>query len=133
MSEPSILFLLARARQCADATFAKHAGADLSPRQYAVLKAIVEQPKSHQLDLSRTTGIDRSTISDIVRRLQRSRLITRKRLASDRRAFSIALTREGEKALRTGDSAAAATDAELLGKIAGRSATAISVITELAA
>ncbi|MGE0022289.1 MAG: MarR family transcriptional regulator, partial [Hyphomicrobium sp.] len=64
----SALHLLHRAGQCADEMFAVSVGeAGLTPRQYAVMAAIAKSDEPSQTTLVEATGIDRSTMADIVR------------------------------------------------------------------
>lgn len=66
----SALHLLHRAGQRADELFTTTMGEnDLTPRQFAVLKAVARLENPSQTALVQDTGIDRSTIADIVRRL----------------------------------------------------------------
>lgn len=48
-----------------------------------------------QRSLVDLTGIDRSTISNVILRLVNRKLITRKRVKEDARAYAVALTKEG--------------------------------------
>jgi DNA-binding MarR family transcriptional regulator len=66
------------------------------------------------------TGIDRSTLADIVARLLSRGLIQRRRAKEDGRAYAIKLSAKGTKALAKAKPAASAADAKLL---AGLSAT----------
>ena len=66
----SALHLLHRAGQCADELFASQIKeSDLTPRQFVVLMAVAGSEEPSQTTLVQKTGIDRSTIADIVRRL----------------------------------------------------------------
>jgi DNA-binding MarR family transcriptional regulator len=63
----SALHLLHRAGQCADELFALNVGkTELTPRQYAVLAAAAASEDLSQTALVDATGIDRSTLADIV-------------------------------------------------------------------
>ena len=76
----SALHLLHRAGQCADELFATNVGtSDLTPRQFAVIKAVEASEEPSQTMLVEKTGIDRSTLADIVRRLVAKGLLQRKR------------------------------------------------------
>ena len=93
--------LLHRAGQCADSLFeAQVKDSNLTPRQLAVLIAVARSEGPNQTELVERTGIDRSTLSDVVRRLQGRRLLQRRRTKEDARAFSVRLTDEGRRALR---------------------------------
>lgn len=68
--------------------------------QYDVLDAISELNSASQTALVRKTGIDRSTISDVVTRLIGKGLIARKVNENDRRAYTVTLTADGKKVLK---------------------------------
>ena len=98
--QASALHLLHRAGQCAGDVFqAEMASGDLTPRQFAVLVAVSQNEGLSQTNLVRRTGIDRSTLADIVRRMLRKGLLQRQRTKQDARAYSVKLTDEGWKAL----------------------------------
>ena len=66
--ERSPIHLLHRAGQCAGDIFqAEMGGGDLTPRQYAVLVTVSQNEGLSQTSLVEKTGIDRSTLADIVR------------------------------------------------------------------
>lgn len=114
MSE-SIINLLHNAGQAADAAFAEAVGEhDITPRQCAVLIAIrdAKAPPS-QTALVQITGIDRSTMADIVRRLVSRKLVSRKRTRRDARAYAVELTEAGEDVARFAEEAAAVTNRAL--------------------
>jgi DNA-binding MarR family transcriptional regulator len=111
----SALHLLHRAGQRADEIFAESIGkSDLTPRQFAVLKAVSETEEPSQTTLVEMTGIDRSTLADIVRRLVDRRLLQRKRTKHDARMYAVRLTAAGQNALRNAEPAARKTDDRLL-------------------
>lgn len=111
----SALHLLHRAGQCADELFAVNVGtSDLTPRQFAVLKAIAAADEPSQTALVETTGIDRSTLADIVRRLVEKGLVQRRRTRRDARMYAVRLTERGSEMLRKAEPAAQATDERLL-------------------
>ena len=66
-----------------------------TPRQFAVLLSVHQNPGVSQTDLVRTTGIDRSTLTEILRRLGRRGLIRRERQPEDRRTNALHLTEDG--------------------------------------
>ena len=114
----SPLHLLHRAGQRADYLFAHHVGSHVfTPRQFAVLTIVAEEEGLTQTDLVERTGIDRSTLADIVGRLLSRGLIQRRRAKDDARAYSIKLTPQGAKALREAQPGAAAADQKLLASL----------------
>jgi DNA-binding MarR family transcriptional regulator len=107
--------LLHRAGQRAAEVFAiKCDRKELTPRQYAVLAAIADSNLPSQTELVSMTGVDRSTLADIVRRLVQRGLVHRKRTKHDARAYQLTLTEKGEAEREIAATAARNTDAELL-------------------
>lgn len=114
----SAAHLLHRACQCAaDIFFAEAGNSGLTPRQFVVLMTIAEEEGLTQTDLVERTGIDRSTLADIVARLLHHGLIQRRRAKNDGRAYAIKLSAQGAKALREAIPAAAAADVRLLANL----------------
>jgi DNA-binding MarR family transcriptional regulator len=114
----SAMHLLHRAGQCAADIFSAEARlSGLTPRQYAVLMAVAEEEGLTQTELVDRTGIDRSTLADIVGRLLARGLIQRRRAKDDARAYAIKLTAQGAKALREAQPGAQAADTRLLSKL----------------
>lgn len=68
---------------------------DLTARQYAVLFALAHSEGLSQSKLVDATGIDRSTMADIVRRMLKKGIIQRKRDKDDARAYEVTITEEG--------------------------------------
>lgn len=97
---PSMLHLLHRASQHADQLFAAAIGnTGLTARQLIVLDAVARARQPSQTDICTATGIDRSTLADIVRRLVGRGLIFRRRTKEDARAYALRLTEEGRLVL----------------------------------
>jgi DNA-binding MarR family transcriptional regulator len=114
----SATHLLHRAGQRAADIYADEVqGGGLTPRQFAVLTAVSQQEGLTQTDLVERTGIDRSTLADIVARLLSRGLIQRRRAKDDARAYAIKLSAQGAKALRQAQPAAAAADSRLLANL----------------
>ena len=67
----------------------------VSHTQAMVLLAIAENPGTSQTKIVEVTGIDRSTLADVVRRLLVRRLVARKRTKEDARAYAVTLTDAG--------------------------------------
>lgn len=68
----------------------------VTPRQYVVMSVLESAAGVSQTRLASITGIDRSTLSEIMRRLVRKRLAERRRSGSDKRAYSTRLTGDGK-------------------------------------
>lgn len=98
----SPIHLLHRAGQCAGDIFQSKLGnADLTPRQFAVLVTVAQNEGLSQTHLVEKTGIDRSTLADIVRRMLKKNLLQRRRTREDARAYAVKLTEEGWRTLRS--------------------------------
>jgi DNA-binding MarR family transcriptional regulator len=111
----SALHLLHRAGQCAEVLFTNETGkTDLTPRQYAILASVSQNPDVSQTGLVEQTGVDRSTLADIVRRLVKKGLLQRKRTRRDARMYAVRLTQKGQSALNSVKPAAARVDQRLL-------------------
>jgi DNA-binding MarR family transcriptional regulator len=87
---------------------------DLTPRQLAVLTTVAQNEGVSQTRLVDRTGIDRSTLADIVRRMQRKGLLQRRRTKEDARAYAVKLTEEGRRLLRLAEPLARRVDDRIL-------------------
>ena len=113
--------LLHRAGQCAEEIFQVEMGdRDLTPRQLAILIAVAEDEGASQTELVERTGIDRSTLADLVRRLQRKRLLDRRRKKEDTRTYAVKLTDEGRRMLRAAEPLARRVDQRVLDALSSR-------------
>lgn len=92
--------LMHRALQLALDIYAEEAGPDgLTQRQFAVLEAVSHRSGLTQTDLVRATGIDRSTLADLVARMTTRGLLDRERSTIDARAKAVRLSEAGQAAL----------------------------------
>jgi DNA-binding MarR family transcriptional regulator len=113
--DTSALHLLHRAGQCAEVLFANETvRTELTPRQYAILSSVHQNPDISQTGLVEQTGVDRSTLADIVRRLVKKGLLQRKRTRSDARMYAVRLTAKGKSALGSVRPIAAKVDQRIL-------------------
>ena len=111
----SPVHLLHRAGQCAGDIFhGEMQEADLTPRQFAVLLTVANNEGLSQTGLVERTGVDRSTLADIVRRLLKKGLLQRRRTREDARAYSVKLTEEGRKVVKSTDPVARRVDDRIL-------------------
>ena len=107
--------LLHRAGQCAAEIFhAEMKDGDLTPRQLAVLVTVANNEGVSQTGLVERTGIDRSTLADIVSRMLKKGLLQRRRTKEDARAYAVKLTEEGRRILRSSDPLAKKVDERIL-------------------
>ncbi len=92
--------LLRRAEQRASSIYTQEVGTSgLTPRQYVVLTAVAAYEGQTQTDLVSATGIDRSTLADMIARMIANGLLDRERTRSDARANSVTLTAAGKRQL----------------------------------
>jgi DNA-binding MarR family transcriptional regulator len=132
--EQSPSHLLHRALQRALDIYVEEFGeAGITQRQFAVLAAADEREGATQADLVRITGIDRSTLADMARRMIGKGLLERERSNVDARANAVRLTEAGREALAEARPKMAAADARLLKLISGggRRATFVSLLRDL--
>jgi len=98
--DKSVIHLLHRASQRASEIFAQETrDFDLTARQYAVITTVAQHEGLSQTDLVRLTGIDRSTLADVVQRLLKRGVIQRQRTMQDGRTYAVSLSAEGRELL----------------------------------
>ena len=111
----SPIHLLHRVEQYAGDVFHEEmTDAGLTPRQYAVLLTVSQNEGLSQTALVDKTGIDRSTLADIIRRMLKKKLLRRKRTREDARAYAVRLTPKGQEALASAMPAALSADERIL-------------------
>jgi DNA-binding MarR family transcriptional regulator len=99
-AESSVIHLIHRAAQVAAEAFRSELGdVDMTLSQYAVLAAVKQLGAPSQTQITKITGIDRSTLGDLVTRLSGRRLIVAYDDPRDGRATVIRLTTGGRHAL----------------------------------
>lgn len=119
--DQSILHLLHRAQQCVGEAYAKAAGSNsLTPRQHILLAAIAAHPGANQTVLRENTGIDRSTMAEMLRRLETRGLVRQLQSKADRRAYVITLTGPGERAVKNAEPTASVVEDEILAVLGPR-------------
>ncbi|HWE44399.1 MAG TPA: MarR family winged helix-turn-helix transcriptional regulator [Caulobacteraceae bacterium] len=107
--------LLHRVLQLALDLYSTETGPDgLTQRQYAVLTAVAHNPGLTQTDLVRSTGIDRSTLADMVARMISKGLLERERSSLDARANTVSLTDAGRAELNEAKPKVDAADKQIL-------------------
>ncbi|MGZ6019305.1 MAG: MarR family winged helix-turn-helix transcriptional regulator [Phenylobacterium sp.] len=132
--EQSPSHLLHRALQRALDIYVEEFGENgVTQRQFAVLAAADERAGATQADLVRITGIDRSTLADMARRMIAKGLLERERSNVDARANAVRLTDAGREALADARPKMTAADAKLLKLISGggRRATFLTLLRDL--
>jgi DNA-binding MarR family transcriptional regulator len=92
--------LIRRVHQVSTAYFTKACGTDLTAVQYAALVAIGSHPGIDATSLSQVIYFDRSTIGDVLDRIETKGWIVRQSTATDRRIKVLTLTSAGHEVLR---------------------------------
>jgi len=94
--------LIRRCAQYFGDLYAHEAGtSDLTKQQYTLLSALEHNDGVSQTALVDITGIDRSTLAEMVRRMLDKGLLSRERTEDDQRANAVAISPSGRKALRS--------------------------------
>jgi DNA-binding MarR family transcriptional regulator len=110
--------LLKRASQYAASIYMDQVGrTGLTQRQYAVLMAAEKNEGASQTDLVRVTGIDRSTLADLVARLMAQGYLQARRGRDDGRTNAVRLTAAGRRALRAAEPGAGEADKQLIAAV----------------
>jgi DNA-binding MarR family transcriptional regulator len=111
----SFSHLLKRAVQYSVQLYMEDVGkSGLTHRQFTVLAAVDAHDGKSQTELVKITGIDRSTLADLVARLMAQGHLQRRRSKEDARTNAVRLTPIGKKALRSAQDGADDIDKRLL-------------------
>ena len=129
----SLINLLHRASQIAEERLTRALGdTDVTPRQLAVLAVIADGEGPSQTDIVEATGIDRSTMADIVWRLVDRKLASLRRSKRDARAYALRVTDGGRRVLAASLPTLARVEAELLGELpAQKGSELVGLLTDL--
>ncbi len=112
--------LLHRVLQLALDIYGEETGAGaITQRQFAVLTAVSRNEGLTQTDLVKATGIDRSTLADMVARMIGKGLLERERSAVDARANTVRLTEQGRAELDAATPKVEAADRRILALLPG--------------
>ena len=127
--------LMHRALQLALDVYSEEVGPEgLTQRQFAVLEVVSAKAGLTQTDLVRATGIDRSTLADLVARMEQKGLVERQRSTLDARAMAVRLTEAGSAALEAARPRVQSADKRILALLPkGRRDAFLTVLAELAA
>ena len=107
--------LIKRCQQYYGDLYVREAGTGaLTKQQFTLLSALENNEGVNQTALVEMTGIDRSTLAEMVRRMLERGLLSRERTEEDARANAIAITASGRKALRAARFAADRAERALL-------------------
>jgi len=126
--------LLHRAQQAAADLHAAGLGPNgLTQRQLAVLAVLAEQDGVSQSELVVRTGIDRSTLAEMVARMEAKGLTQRTKSMTDSRANSVTLTATGRAMYEEATPKLADVDAAVLARLpASKRAGFVELLTRLA-
>lgn len=91
--------LLRRNHQRSYELFTARIGEVMTRQQFALLLALAQRPGSSQNDLVAATGMDKSTLKEMIGRLVARGWVQRGRDAADNRAWTMAVTAEGKAIL----------------------------------
>ena len=92
-------YLIRRAHQLAVAIFMEEtAGFDITPVQFAILNALIDDPGEDQITLAGRVAFDAATSGSVISRLEAKGLIRREPALSDRRRKLLWITSEGQHA-----------------------------------
>jgi DNA-binding MarR family transcriptional regulator len=93
-------FNLRRAQAAMFVDFARlTADLDLTPGQFSLIMLLAANPGISQIGLSRAFGLDKSTVSPSIDRLEKRGLVERTRTPNDRRFYALHLTAAGRELL----------------------------------
>ena len=126
--------LMHRALQLALDVYAEELGSDgPTQRQFAVMEAVSVKEGLTQTDLVKATGIDRSTLADLVSRMTAKGLLTRERSTLDARAKAVRLSPEGQALLDAARPKVEAADRRIMGLLPkGKRDGFLDLLSELA-
>ena len=127
--------LMHRALQLALDVYADETGSDgPTQRQFAVMEAVSMKDGLTQTDLVRATGIDRSTLADLVARMTTKGLLTRERSTIDARAKAVSLSEEGRAMLEAARPQVEAADKRIMALLPkAKREVFLDLLSELAA
>ncbi len=126
--------LMHRVLQLALDIYTEEAGPNgLTQRQFAVLEVVSLKSGLTQTDLVRATGIDRSTLADLVARMTTKGLLDREKSAADARAKAVSLSAAGQAALDAARPKVEAADKRILALLPkGKREGFLGLLAELA-
>ncbi|MFL6417068.1 MAG: MarR family winged helix-turn-helix transcriptional regulator [Bryobacteraceae bacterium] len=127
-------YLVRRTQQISTALFAEEcADYDLTAVQYAALVAIGLHPQIEAARISRLISLDRSTLGDVLERIEGKGLVRRTASSADRRVKLLSLSTEGKKLIADVESAVLRVQERLLEPLnAKERKTFVSLLSKLA-
>ncbi|MEG8220508.1 MarR family winged helix-turn-helix transcriptional regulator [Sphingomonas sp. HH69] len=110
--------LLRRNHQRSYEIFNRHVGDDVTRQQIALLIALAKLPGASQRDLVDATGIDKSTLKEMLGRMVARKWVERRRDPKDSRAWTLKLAEEGMSLLKERMAQVVTAQAEILAPLA---------------
>jgi DNA-binding MarR family transcriptional regulator len=111
-------FALRRAQAAVSQDFlARFVGEDIRPTQFAVLMLLKHNPGLRQSQVSFALGIKRTNFVPLFDALERRGLAERRRVAGDRRAAALFLTKPGAETLERLEALSRAHEARFVGRL----------------
>ena len=95
-------------------------GVGLAPKEYGALSVLVAEGPLTQQELSRRTGIDRTTMVAIADALEEKGHVVRERHPADRRAYALRVTTQGRRTRARASRAVQRTEEEFLAPLSER-------------
>lgn len=126
-------YLIRLCQQRAVDLFVEEVGIDgPNPRQFSVLINVFQNPGMSQTALVEASGIDRSTLTEVLKRMIDRGMISKRRAVEDQRTNALFLTDEGLAALEGAFDNAERVQERILGPIPkADQAAALGVLTAL--
>lgn len=110
--------LIRRAHQVAVAAFMEETGDfDVTPVQFAILNALIEDPGEDQVTLAAKVAFDAATFGSVIGRLEAKGWVRRVPDAADRRRKLLWITEEGQETARRMKRAVARAQERMLGPL----------------
>jgi DNA-binding MarR family transcriptional regulator len=107
--------LIRRAHQLAVSIFAENTATfDITPVQFAMLNALVDEPGEDQITLASKVAFDAATSGAVIARLEAKGLLRRDADPKDKRRKLLTATKEGEKAVQAMKASVAQVQNQLL-------------------
>jgi len=127
--------LIRRAHQVAVAVFMEEtSGFDVTPVQFAILNALIDDPGEDQVTLAGKVAFDAATFGSVIGRLETKGWVRREADAMDRRRKLLWITPEGEEAAQHMKRAVGKAQARILGPLdAGERQQLLSLLGKLVA
>jgi DNA-binding MarR family transcriptional regulator len=110
--------LIRRAHQLAVAIFMEETdGFDMTPVQFAILNALIDDPGEDQVTLAAKVAFDAATFGSVIGRLEAKGLVRREPDSKDRRRKLLWVTPQGERAAAQAKRAVGKAQARILGPL----------------